>query len=784
MIERATPRTPRGPLLPLLALAGLVAAPALAAAEPPARAEAKKKPLELVVFEKLLARHPDMTYDQFQAALGKERNYLPRLSFDPGRAAYFDRVAQGLQLTKDECDLFAKNGFVSIDQKRRHSFASAYYQIYAQDLPVLVTSDSVLHALHRSYDDILLELELTLFAGTIGQVLEDCHQALAEKAPRDTDAAATASYRDVDLYLTVARNLLAGAGSADNDPKDGWSGELLVMSRLGNDEEALARLRDVRSLKIQVPFQTEPTKIYGGERFIDYSQFKPRGHYTKSTDLKRYFRCLMWLGRVDCGWNVLPTDDTPGVKSDSERELRDAVLLVELLRATRNLKPLQALDDIIGFMVGRSDNLTVFALRDLMQKNKVQTLADVRGAEGVRRLQTALREGKQAQQMIRSQAVLSDPRDPYHKVPPPAAFQLFGQRYILDSFVLSQVVFDSIVFEKRKPKRMMPAGLDVMAALGNNEAVPLLADELRRWNYSANLMACREFVGLHEPAFWKANLYNLWLDSFRALHEDMTAHKNFPEAMRTKAWQLKQLQTQLGSWAELRHDTILYAKQSYTAGPFCAYPAGYVEPYPEFYGRLQFFADEAGRLFKAADYSSKDKNRAGQLQGIKTQQVQYFKRMGETMAMLRTLAQKELKAEPFSDQEKAFIKRTVDMRGGGSGPPRYDGWYCDLFYNRGDCAKWDPVIADVHTDPESNSCLQVGVGDVNFGVIAIDNEKDRAVHVGPLYSYYEFRHPVADRLTDQQWQQMLSTGKAPARPHWVQAFQAAARERPTSPPGR
>ena len=76
------------------------------------------------------------------------------------------------------------------------------------------------------------------------------------------------------------------------------------------------------------------------------------------------------------------------------------------------------------------------------------------------------------------------------------------------------------------------------------------------------------------------------------------------------------------------------------------------------------------------------------------------------------------------------------------------------------------------------------MGDVNLGVIAVDNEKDRAVYAGPLYSYYEFRQPVKDRLTDQQWQQMIVTGKAPARPNWVEVFQAPAKERVMPPPGR
>src|SRR5262245_13613942 len=321
--------------------------------------------------------------------------------------------------------------------------------------------------------------------------------------------------------------------------------------------------------------------------------------------------------------------------------------------------------------------------------------------------------------MIRSQVVVSSVSSPV-KTPPPSTFQLFGQRFVIDSFVLSQVVFDSILFKERKQKRMMPAGLDVMAALGNAEAVPLLKDELTKWNYSANLMASRQFVDLQTKDFWKANLYNLWLDALRTL-DDPPKSKHFPEAMRTRAWERKQLQTQLASWSELRHDTILYAKQSYTAEPSCQYPAGYVEPYPDCYAKVKFFAEEAARLFEKADYSSKDDARDAQLKAIKKKQVAFFKGMAKTVGSLEALARKELKAEAFTDAEKTFLKKTIDIRGGGSGPPRYDGWYCELFYDRRECAKWCPTIADVHTDPASKSCLEVGVGDVNLAVIAIDN---------------------------------------------------------------
>ncbi len=332
--------------------------------------------------------------------------------------------------------------------------------------------------------------------------------------------------------------------------------------------------------------------------------------------------------------------------------------------------------------------------------------------------------------------------------------------------MLSQVVYDSIIFEGRKMKRKMPRGLDVMAALGNDEAVPLLAADLRKWNYAANLKASMDFVDAHAKEWWGSNLYNLWLDSLRRLDTDLSKETHAPQVMRTKTWQMKQLQTQLGSWAQLRHDTILYAKQSYTAGVSCEYPAGYVEPYPDFYAGIRRFAETAAELFGRADYTGIEPRH-------QERHVAFFRMLAQRTEMLERLARKELAAEPFTEEENVFLKKTIDARGGGSGPPRYDGWYCDLFYRGGSSArKWDPTIADVHTDPDSRSVLEVGVGNVNFLVAAIDNDGDYTVYVGPIFSYYEFKYPSRRRLTDQVWQKMIQSGDLPDRPEWTRAFQA------------
>jgi hypothetical protein len=146
------------------------------------------------------------------------------------------------------------------------------------------------------------------------------------------------------------------------------------------------------------------------------------------------------------------------------------------------------------------------------------------------------------------------------------------------------------------------------------------------------------------------------------------------------------------------------------------------------------------------------------------------------------LQKKELVAKPFTQDEQDFLKKTIDVRGGGSGPPRYDGWYPRLIYRRGDGPPdaWKPTVADVHTNVDA--VLEVGVGDVNFLIVAVDNENDRMAYVGPVFSYYEFVHPAAARMTDPEWAKRLQQqAKLPPRPEWTKTFVAPAVQRDLEP---
>jgi len=80
------------------------------------------------------------------------------------------------------------------------------------------------------------------------------------------------------------------------------------------------------------------------------------------------------------------------------------------------------------------------------------------------------------------------------------------------------------------------------------------------------------------------------------------------------------------------------------------------------------------------------------------------------------------------------------------------------------------VIADVHTDLNTSQVLEEGVG-LPFDIyVIIGDGPDRRLCRGAVFSYYEFKWPLDDRLTDEAWQKMEAAEKRPDLPGWTQSF--------------
>jgi hypothetical protein len=297
-----------------------------------------------------------------------------------------------------------------------------------------------------------------------------------------------------------------------------------------------------------------------------------------------------------------------------------------------------------------------------------------------------------------------------------------------------------------------------VAVLGSERACHILQaegdTEYRGENtsYQRQLEELRqEFVTFTESD-WNRNLYWGWLYALKPLLEEVSA--GYPTFMQTQAWRDKQLQTALASWTELRHDTILYAKQSYTPGltsimPQPKPPRGYVEPVPELYSRLLSLTTMTREgLQDLGVLSDSEKSRLQSLETI--------------LQRLIRISQDELESDPLTEDDYDFIRNFAEELN-------------DIVVGIGARGKETILVADVHTDLNSPmEVLEEGVGYVDLIVVAYEvPEGDILLGAGPALSYYEFKQPIGERLTDEQWKDMLQRGQQPPRPGWINSFYAS-----------
>jgi hypothetical protein len=379
----------------------------------------------------------------------------------------------------------------------------------------------------------------------------------------------------------------------------------------------------------------------------------------------------------------------------------------------------------------------------------------------------AIVDGDFGAQRISSHIMISGPHS--GALPLSRSFAFLGQRYVLDSHVFSNVVYDRVNGDGAL--RMMPSPLDAaFAALGNDQAGALLGDELQRYEasgYPAALAQMRLLSDEHPPEFWGANLYNQWLGALRELSPRATssaeaAAELFPVA-RTEAWGRRLVNTQLASWAQLRHDTILYAKQSYTGGAECEFPDGYVDPYPGFYAALTSFATRGQELLTGLGLGAAHESTVQRF-------TNYFSELATATEQLRAIAEHQRSGAELTAEMLAFINEAVVVQEICGGGTFESGWYKRLFFNLGRAVEADPTVADVHTQPTDESgsmvgrVLHVGTGTPRLMVVVAEGCSGPRAYAGLASSYREKVTEDFERLTDEEW---ASQWHSRPEPSWL-----------------
>ncbi|WP_051209024.1 DUF3160 domain-containing protein [Butyrivibrio sp. WCD3002] len=481
----------------------------------------------------------------------------------------------------------------------------------------------------------------------------------------------------------------------------------------------------------------------------DYTQYKPRGYYEGDKTLEKYFRCMMWYGRIPF---ILTSEEAVG----------SALLMTNAIE--QDLSDWESIYAITSFFAGASDDVGYTEFETLVTDSygKIPEISEITSnSDAFSKLVEAVKKVEPPK--INSIPVGEDEENVI------ASFRFMGQRFTIDAAIMQQLVYRAVEEDSNGNKRMLPDTLDVAATLGSKEAYSILEEQgdTDYKNYTENMTVLNGYFNNSDTSLWNASLYSGWLNTLRPLFKEKG--KGYPSYMQSEEWQKKDLETFAGSFAELKHDTILYAKQIMAEmgggdDEEIIDDRGYVDPEPEIYSRFAFLSQKTKEgLDDLGMISESDKGELDKLTEI-------------SMNLLK-MSEKELQNETLTDEEYELIR----CYGGDIEHFWYEANKDDVedlcYAYQAPC----PVIADIATDP-NGSVLEVGSGQVDLIYVVFPIDGKLHVGRGSVYSFYQFATDMGNRMTDSEWRDILRGGhydddwnwipddNIPDQPAWTQSY--------------
>lgn len=676
----------------------------------------------------------------------------------------------------------------------------AYKQIFSAYLsgnnPLFITSDSLLNAYHVLYEESIFRLE----------------KAMASRLP-DILKLILNNIEDTDDHLKGDMALVSAAKKrAKLVP--GIALRLIDDSFRFEDEE-LNRIVDQEVKKIIEAKAIEMPRWLGesDDSFtaLDYSRYKPRGFYTRSEKLKRYFRAVSWLQSIP--FRVKKDEELLAIlmlgncctysRFDDFTTEKETMLF---FRAYSSFLGAGDDWDLITAAHEAQNDLRMELNEDDLQEKRAWLMKKAKG---------------HGERPLINDQIRFAPEDP-QKIAEPHF------RIISPLRTPSAILFQRTT-DPRKFERIYPDGLEVSISLGSDFGRKRLSDS-QKTEILKTIDSCRTY-------FQGNSLYLKYLDALKPLLDD--PEPEAPDFMKSEPWQAKSCNTALAGWAQLRHTWVLQAKQSVHYLGESMVPEGFVEPEPEFFSRMSELANDTQKMLKQAgafnpDYSQvidsleifsgilegvKDKNDMQNKLSTLTHEEQmnlripfmlitihtleaekgseaYFKeqrqwintllsdikegrtdkypelkevlkeltfdletlwqRFEKASRQLEIISHKQLRHADLNKSEVAFIKRYgntiagIMLYGGNSYlTPRDDA----------------PRVVDVFANPQSGGYLHVGVARPRKLYVLYPWKGKTILCEGAIMPYYEF--VTTSRLTDESWKRRLDSDKRPSIPEWV-----------------
>ena len=636
-----------------------------------------------------------------------------------------------LTLSAEAKNLLAKNAFAV-----QQGYSREFYPLYESNryslIPSFITTDSMLHNYHLVFDFLLKKLEEDKLASE----LKSLNAVMLAEALSQYD-----NLKGTEWENAAKRNVgFFAVGSKLLDPS--VETPVLVKNEV---EHELALVAGHRGIAVS------PLMNIGSDASIldalkeDYSQYIPRGHYDKTEQLKAYFKSMMWYGRLT-------------FRLKNEDETKSGILITLALDKGNNLSGWNKIYEPTNFFVGKSDDITYYQFRDLVAKIYGKNISDRSVAGDKNKLDAFIAATKTLEPpQINSIPIFNTEIQP-DREKEIKGFRFMGQRFTVDASIFQRLI------DREVPGRMLPKGLDIPAAFGSAEALGILteAGDTKYPKYSDNMTNMRSYVAGLSTEAWTQNLYWGWMYTLRPLTEQKPV--GYPIFMQNSAWARKDLNTFLGSWTELKHDTILYAKQVYAelggGGPDQRDDRGYVEPEPYVYARL-------ASLIKMTSAGLEDRDL------LSASMKDNLGKLSELALSLKSISEKELNNEKLTDADYELIR----SYGGqlehfwlevNKDEPQFKEMNSPRNYLNENPAA---LVADVATDP-NGQVLEEATGNIAEIYVIVPIDGQLRIAKGGVYSYYEFPWPMSDRLTDKKWRELVNTRQTPPMPAWTGAFVA------------
>jgi hypothetical protein len=490
-------------------------------------------------------------------------------------------------------------------------------------------------------------------------------------------------------------------------PDSPW---MKVFSTLMNMKKAESENENVLSevQRIQKAGGKEFSPILGKE--VDFAGLKPRGHYDSSDSMKSYFKAFNYLTLL--AGEALPSDDLSKIPLEVKAKARSWIAAY-------------------SFFIAPSRSPVIW-------------------------------EDKSKQ-------------PPYVKHP--SEVRLFPLSWGLDNEILLSTVFHPDWPESEQVKgpsgpRLISSALDIASALGSDFATSLLATEIEKYpSLRKTLETLRtRLAETGKSAGDDADIYNKWIEALAVQWSD-----NVPSPGRghdMELWRTKRLQTGLASWATLRHATVLVNERTVAECGEAAFepiilaaPRGYVEPDPGAFDAIAKLFHAMERYITSWDASNDtiqvydtEEEREALKEGI-------LRRLSETESeaiLFKTMAEKEIKGEPLSNQEYDEILHI------GRIAEHNLLIFESLASEQYALSNPDPMpkIADVaRGGPLKVAFLMAAVGRPMEWDHIVPYFGRKEVVKGAVYSFYEF---ASKRLmNDKEW---LASLPSMQHPGWIEPF--------------